>query len=185
MSCARLLAGFLSSKVFSWLLGACGPVTADFILWGVVRSRLIWVKASASSSSAIGSYSIWGAMNQFISSSSWELRMSCAFKLNIFLSSLDFERVMGPSRTSGGDVVLLYASKYHDIPNVINLSGRYDLKKGIGERLGDDFLERIKDQGYIDVKDGDSGYRVTEESLMDRLNTDMHEACLKIDKECR
>jgi pimeloyl-ACP methyl ester carboxylesterase len=108
-------------------------------------------------------------------------------------------------------VVLLYASKYHDIPNVINLSGRYDLKKGIGERLGEDFLERIKQQGYIDVKDGivialrfsctvirtlvllsmywfvtgDSGYRVTEESLMDRLNTDMHEACLKIDKECR
>ncbi|ANM63818.1 alpha/beta-Hydrolases superfamily protein [Arabidopsis thaliana] len=91
--------------------------------------------------------------------------------------------ILGHSK--GGDVVLLYASKYHDIPNVINLSGRYDLKKGIGERLGEDFLERIKQQGYIDVKDGDSGYRVTEESLMDRLNTDMHEACLKIDKECR
>ncbi|TYG64200.1 hypothetical protein ES288_D06G089400v1 [Gossypium darwinii] len=28
-------------------------------------------------------------------------------------------------------------------------------------------------------------YRVTEEALMDRLRTDMHEACLKIDKECR
>ncbi|EFH53826.1 predicted protein [Arabidopsis lyrata subsp. lyrata] len=119
--------------------------------------------------------------------------------------------ILGHSK--GGDVVLLYASKYHDIPNVINLSGRYDLKKGIGERLGENFVERIKKQGYIDVKDGivialwfsctvsirtlmclsmycwfvtgDSGYRVTEESLMDRLNTDMHEACLKIDKECR
>ncbi|EOA24591.1 hypothetical protein CARUB_v10017865mg [Capsella rubella] len=91
--------------------------------------------------------------------------------------------ILGHSK--GGDVVLLYASKYHNIPNVINLSGRYDLKKGIEERLGEGFLERIKKQGYIDVKDGDSGYRVTEESLMDRLNTDMHEACLKIETECR
>lgn len=35
--------------------------------------------------------------------------------------------ILGHSK--GGDVVLLYASKYHDISNVINLSGRYDLKK--------------------------------------------------------
>lgn len=51
-------------------------------------------------------------------------------------------------------MVLLYASKYHDISNVINLSGRYDLKKGIGERLGVHFLERLKQQGFFDVKDG-------------------------------
>ncbi|KAF8081622.1 hypothetical protein N665_0874s0016 [Sinapis alba] len=91
--------------------------------------------------------------------------------------------ILGHSK--GGDVVLLYASKYHDIRNVINLSGRYDLKKGIRERLGEDFLERIKEQGFIDVNNGKSRYRVAEESLMERLNTDMHEACLKIDKECR
>ncbi|GJS39445.1 alpha/beta hydrolases superfamily protein [Tanacetum coccineum] len=28
-------------------------------------------------------------------------------------------------------------------------------------------------------------YRVTEDSLMERLNTNMHEACLQIDKDCR
>ncbi|KAG7598679.1 Serine aminopeptidase S33 [Arabidopsis suecica] len=91
--------------------------------------------------------------------------------------------IIGHSK--GGDVVLVYASKYHDIHNVINLSGRYDLKEGIGQRLGEDFLERIKQQGFIDIKEENSGFRVTEESLMERLNTDMHEACLKIDKECR
>jgi hypothetical protein len=32
---------------------------------------------------------------------------------------------------------------------------------------------------------GSLDYRVTEESLMDRLGTNMHEACLQIDKECR
>jgi pimeloyl-ACP methyl ester carboxylesterase len=73
--------------------------------------------------------------------------------------------IIGHSK--GGDVVLVYASKYQDIRNVINLSGRYDLKRGIGERLGEDYLERIKQQGFIDIKEGNAGFRVTEESLME------------------
>ncbi|XP_057433935.1 uncharacterized protein LOC130726648 isoform X2 [Lotus japonicus] len=92
------------------------------------------------------------------------------------------------SKRRGGDIVLLYASKYHDVNAVINLSGRYDLKAGIEERLGKDYLERIRNVGFIDVKKKRSGsfdFRVTEESLMDRLGTNMHEACLHIDKECR
>jgi len=52
---------------------------------------------------------------------------------------------------TGGGVVLLYASKYHDIKTVINISGRYDLKAGIEERLGKDYLERIRKDGFIDV----------------------------------
>ncbi|XP_021804881.1 uncharacterized protein LOC110749157 isoform X2 [Prunus avium] len=93
--------------------------------------------------------------------------------------------ILGHSK--GGDVVLLYASKYHGIRTVVNVSGRYDLKRGMEERLGKDFVETIKKEGYLDVKNktGDVSYRVTEESLMDRLSTDMHEACLQIDKECR
>lgn len=93
--------------------------------------------------------------------------------------------VLGHSK--GGDVVLLYASKYHDVHTVINLSGRCNLEKGIAERLGKYFLEIIKKDGFIDIKNraGDVDYRVTEESLMDRLNTNMHDACLQIDKGCR
>ena len=92
--------------------------------------------------------------------------------------------IIGHSR--GGNVVLLYASKYcndGNVRNVISISGRYDLKKGI--RLGDGYLERIKEQRFIDAKEGKSEFRVTEESLMERLETDMHEACLKIDKQVR
>lgn len=48
--------------------------------------------------------------------------------------------------------MLLYASKYHDVHTVVNVSGRYDLNRGIEERLGNDFLERIKKDGFIDVK---------------------------------
>ncbi|XP_012076946.2 uncharacterized protein LOC105637891 isoform X2 [Jatropha curcas] len=92
--------------------------------------------------------------------------------------------VLGHSK--GGNVVLLYASKYHDISAVVNISGRYDLSKGIEERFGKDFMEKIKQDGFIDVKDktGSFSYRVTLESMMDRLNTDMHKACLLIDKKC-
>ncbi|PPS19705.1 hypothetical protein GOBAR_AA00882 [Gossypium barbadense] len=93
--------------------------------------------------------------------------------------------ILGHSK--GGNVVLLYASKYQDLRIVVNVSGRYDLKRGIAERLGEDFIEIIKKDGHIDVKNKTGGieYRVTEEALMDRLRTDMLEACLKIDKECR
>ncbi|KAL2338732.1 hypothetical protein Fmac_013178 [Flemingia macrophylla] len=92
--------------------------------------------------------------------------------------------IVGHSK--GGGVVLLYASKYHDVKTVVNLSGRYDLKTGIEERLGKDHMEKIRKDGFIDVtRSGNFEYRVTLESLMDRLETNMHEACLQIDKECR
>ncbi|XP_022754666.1 uncharacterized protein LOC111302984 [Durio zibethinus] len=93
--------------------------------------------------------------------------------------------IIGHSK--GGNVVLLYASKYNDVTRVINISGRFHLEKGIEGRLGKDFIQRIKQNGFIDVKNrkGKFEYRVTEESLMDRLTTDTHAACLLIDQNCR
>lgn len=55
-------------------------------------------------------------------------------------------------RIAGGSVVLLYASKYHDIGAVVNVCGRYDLKSGLERRLGANFMETLKKDGYIDVK---------------------------------
>ena len=49
-------------------------------------------------------------------------------------------------------MVLLYASKYHDIRTVVNLSGRYDMKRGIDERFGKNFMERVRKDGFIEVK---------------------------------
>lgn len=93
--------------------------------------------------------------------------------------------IIGHSK--GANVVLLYASKYHDIKTVANLSGRYDLKAGLEDRLGNNFLERIRKEGFIELKtkSGSVDYRITEESLKDRLSIDMHDAYLQIDKECR
>ncbi|KAE8658171.1 hypothetical protein F3Y22_tig00116974pilonHSYRG00077 [Hibiscus syriacus] len=90
--------------------------------------------------------------------------------------------ILGHSK--GGDVVLLYASKYRDIHIVVNVSGRYDLKRGLTEIFGEDYMEKFED-GYINLKRGGVEYRVPEEDLMDYLRIDIREACLKIDKECR
>lgn len=48
-------------------------------------------------------------------------------------------------------MVVLYASIYNDVPMVVNLSGRFNLEKGIEERLGKEFMDRINKEGYIDV----------------------------------
>ncbi|KFK25452.1 hypothetical protein AALP_AA8G116900 [Arabis alpina] len=93
--------------------------------------------------------------------------------------------IIGHSK--GGNVVLLYAAKYKDVQTVVNLSGRFFLEKGIEGRLGKDYLKRIEEDGFIDVwnRKGKFQYRVTRESLMDRLTTNAHEACLSIPENCR
>lgn len=90
--------------------------------------------------------------------------------------------VVGHSK--GGNVVLLYASRYNNVPTIVNVSGRCHMEEGL-EFLGKDFLEKIKENGFIDFKNKKGQYRVTEESLMERLGTDMKAACLSIDKNCR
>lgn len=51
---------------------------------------------------------------------------------------------------AGASVVLLYASKYHNVRTVVNLSGRHHLERGMDDRLGEAFLEKIKRDGFID-----------------------------------
>ena len=48
-------------------------------------------------------------------------------------------------------MVVLYASIYGDVPVVVNLSGRFYLEKGVEERLGKEFMDRINKEGYIYV----------------------------------
>ncbi|KAL6881983.1 hypothetical protein ACP4OV_011455 [Aristida adscensionis] len=97
----------------------------------------------------------------------------------------DVTAIVGHSK--GGNVVVLYASTYNDVAVVVNLSGRFHLEKGVEERLGKEFMDRINREGYIEVanKSGKILYTVTKESLMERLNTDMQAASLSISKECR
>lgn len=48
--------------------------------------------------------------------------------------------------------MVLYASLHHNIRTVVNVSGRYKMDRGIEERLGKDNLERVKKDGYVDIK---------------------------------
>ncbi|KAI3692573.1 hypothetical protein L6452_32390 [Arctium lappa] len=93
--------------------------------------------------------------------------------------------IIGHSK--GGNVVLLYASRFNDVHTVVNISGRFNLSRGIEGRLGKDYLHRIKQYGFIDVanRKGNIEYRVTEESLMDRLTTNTSAACQLIPQNCR
>ncbi|XP_073129528.1 putative uncharacterized protein YDL057W isoform X2 [Henckelia pumila] len=93
--------------------------------------------------------------------------------------------VIGHSK--GGNAVLLYASRYNDVETVVNIAGRFDLRRGIEGRLGKDFQEKIALDGFIDVfnRKGEIEYRVSKESLTDRVKTDMLAACRPIPLSCR
>ncbi|GJR04376.1 alpha/beta hydrolase fold protein, partial [Tanacetum coccineum] len=82
-----------------------------------------------------------------------------------------------------GNAVVLYASSHHDIPIVVNVSGRYKMDRGIEERLGKDYFERAKRDGHIEIKSktGKVLFRATEESKLERLKI----ARLKTDKDCK
>ncbi|BBN05237.1 uncharacterized protein MPTK1_3g11480 [Marchantia polymorpha subsp. ruderalis] len=93
--------------------------------------------------------------------------------------------IIGHSK--GGNVVLLYASKYGDVSTVVNVSGRFDLNIGQLERFGEAGMKTLEQEGFLDVKDkaGNVEYRVTLKSLEDRLSTDMDGASKAISKDCR
>lgn len=93
--------------------------------------------------------------------------------------------VVGHSK--GGNAVLLYASRYNEIETVVNIAGRFNLRRGIEGRLGKDFQEKIELHGFIDVanRKGEIEYRVSKGSLMDRLKTDILAACCTIPLSCR
>ncbi|OEL35357.1 hypothetical protein BAE44_0003624 [Dichanthelium oligosanthes] len=67
----------------------------------------------------------------------------------LYQEKYDVATIVGHSK--GGDVVVLYASIYNDVPMVINISGRFYLDQGVEERLGKEFMDRINKEGYIDV----------------------------------
>ncbi|XP_076889205.1 uncharacterized protein LOC143539904 [Bidens hawaiensis] len=88
--------------------------------------------------------------------------------------------------SKGGNVVILYAYLHRDIKKIVNVSGRYKMDKGIENLLGEDYLERAIKDGFVNFKfkTGEKLLCATEEGLMECLNTNMHEAGLKVDREC-
>jgi len=54
---------------------------------------------------------------------------------------------------AGASAAILYASKYHDVKTIVNLSGTHDLKVGLVSRYGKEILERIRKEGFVELKE--------------------------------
>ncbi|CAN6359340.1 unnamed protein product [Urochloa humidicola] len=105
----------------------------------------------------------------------------------LYFSEQKYDIIALIGHSKGGNAVLLYASKYSDVPSIVNISGRFALERGIDGRLGRNFMQRINKDGYIDVKNrkGEFEYRVSKASLEDRMSTDTLLSSRAISKACR
>ena len=74
--------------------------------------------------------------------------------------------------------MLLYSSQHDDIPNVVNVAGRFDMCTGVKERFGEDIIERLASEKQIAMTNQrDDGskleWNLTKWSLQDRLDLNM------------
>jgi hypothetical protein len=64
------------------------------------------------------------------------------------------------------------------VASIVNIAGRFDLKRGLTERFGNDILARLTNEKQIQLQDTrDDGvvidWTLTKWSYQDRLDTDM------------
>ncbi|KAK9761405.1 hypothetical protein K7432_013720 [Basidiobolus ranarum] len=86
--------------------------------------------------------------------------------------------IIGHSK--GGSVVLLYGSKYNDIPLIVNISARYFLDHTPIRRFGSENLSLLEKQGWFVWKkyglEMEREYIISNEDLQERFTTDMSKA---------
>mmetsp|Transcript_18237 Transcript_18237/g.33286 ORF Transcript_18237/g.33286 Transcript_18237/m.33286 type:complete len:300 (-) Transcript_18237:1206-2105(-) len=80
--------------------------------------------------------------------------------------------------SKGANDVLLYAAEYDDVPYVVNIAGRLDLKAGVVERFGDKALSLLNRVGEIpqtiEATDGRIiNWTLTKRDLDERMKLDM------------
>lgn len=86
--------------------------------------------------------------------------------------------------SKGGDVVILYAARYGDIPRVVNVCGRFVMTEGVKERFGADILTRLE-AGPIEItaphpRRGPVTFSLTLEDMTERMSIDTAAACAQI-----
>eukprot|EP00879_Flechtneria_rotunda_P025190 GHRR01026757.1.p1 GENE.GHRR01026757.1~~GHRR01026757.1.p1 ORF type:complete len:175 (+),score=51.32 GHRR01026757.1:1707-2231(+) len=86
--------------------------------------------------------------------------------------------------SKGATDVLLYAAKYDDVPCAVSLAARFEVQKGVLERLGPEVLQRLDSNGQVEMSGRSSKglfkWMLRKEDLQDRLSTDMEAACNSI-----
>lgn len=87
----------------------------------------------------------------------------------------DVKGIVGHSK--GGNVVLLYAQKYGNVSLVINLAGRFDMRRGVEERFGKSVYDQILNGETVRIRSERNGkvhsYEVNRSDLESRFAIDM------------
>ncbi|EFJ48216.1 hypothetical protein VOLCADRAFT_74811 [Volvox carteri f. nagariensis] len=109
-----------------------------------------------------------------------DLRAAVQFVRDILQKSV--HAIIGHSK--GGNVVLLYASRYGDVPYVVNVAGRGVMSRGIKERFGADIMDRLAEVGAVEQEvRQDGGRRIIKYLLTkQRMQLDMLSEAAKISR---
>uniref|UniRef100_A0A0G4FV89 AB hydrolase-1 domain-containing protein n=1 Tax=Chromera velia CCMP2878 TaxID=1169474 RepID=A0A0G4FV89_9ALVE len=92
----------------------------------------------------------------------------------LFLRSrgLNVRAIAGHSR--GGNNVLIYAFRFDDVPEIINIAGRFDMSEGVIERFGDKMkLLGPEGPGFFEFEGGGATRKITQKCIDARLCIDM------------
>lgn len=75
--------------------------------------------------------------------------------------------------SKGGTNSVMFASRHHDVPKIVNLAGRFKCREGTLQRFGADILERLAKEKAIPRKEQWGEWVMTEEDFMGRVGLDM------------
>lgn len=92
-----------------------------------------------------------------------------------YLRSLgkDVKFILGHSK--GGINVMRYSATVGDVPNVINLSGRFKVADGTKARFGEDIIHKLKNNGPILRKEFGFEWMMTYEDFLNRIEQPMEQ----------
>eukprot|EP00996_Jenningsia_fusiforme_P002478 NODE_3305_length_1001_cov_29.659664_g3039_i0.p1 GENE.NODE_3305_length_1001_cov_29.659664_g3039_i0~~NODE_3305_length_1001_cov_29.659664_g3039_i0.p1 ORF type:complete len:271 (-),score=47.94 NODE_3305_length_1001_cov_29.659664_g3039_i0:140-952(-) len=81
--------------------------------------------------------------------------------------------IVGHSK--GGNVSLLYATQYDDVKSVVSICARFDMSRGLRERLGEDRWAALQSNGTIPYTDPFSGvsFQITRDMIEDRMSVNV------------
>lgn len=74
--------------------------------------------------------------------------------------------------SKGGTNALMFASRHHDVPKIVNLAGRFKCREGTLQRFGADILERLAAEKAIPRRESWGEWVMTEQDFLNRVNLD-------------
>lgn len=100
-----------------------------------------------------------------------------------------------PCRSKGGINAVIFASRYSDVPKIVNLAGRFRCREGTLSRFGSDILERLAREKAIPRREtwGAMGHHMCSslgdaarvQDFLNRCNLDMEGMARSVDPSVR